>query len=107
MNGGNAGNREILTSDSLPPQNRKRKIGSTDRLREWPSRGSLNATGQAGRLPELQHFNHGTLSGQETPKPRQSSPEGSVRRSGRKKRKISNYKRLIDVGAATSSEDGT
>lgn len=42
----------------------------------------------------------------ETPKSRHSSPEGGLRRSSRKRRKISNYKRLIDVGAVSSSDEG-
>lgn len=34
-----------------------------------------------------------------------SSSEGTLRRSGRKRRKISNYSRLIDIGAATSEDE--
>jgi hypothetical protein len=34
-----------------------------------------------------------------------SSSEGALRRSSRKKRKISNYSRLIDIGAATSEDE--
>lgn len=109
MDMGNADDQETQSSDSITPQSRKRKIGTMDSLSEWPYQSSLNATGQQSQLSGLEHFSHDPAAGQETPKYRSTSisPEGSLRRSGRKKRKISNYRRLIDVGAATSSDDGT
>lgn len=56
-------------------------------------------------LPNL-HSTDKNTKRPETPKSRYSSPEGGLRRSSRKRRKISNYKRLIDVGAASSSDEG-
>ena len=40
-----------------------------------------------------------------TPSKRLRSDENRMRRSDRKKRKISNYKRLIDVGAGSSGDE--
>ncbi|RMJ22644.1 meiosis specific protein Hop1 [Aspergillus sp. HF37] len=109
MNRDDADDQETQSSDSITPQSRKRRIGTMDSLPEWPYQSSLNATEQQSRLSGPQHFSHDMAAGQETPKYRSTSisPEGSLRRSERKKRKISNYRRLIDVGAATSSDDGT
>lgn len=53
---------------------------------------------------DLYNSNHGTAR-PETPKSRPTISDRRVRRSGRKRRKISNYKQLIDVGAETSSDD--
>ncbi|RJE20030.1 meiosis specific protein Hop1 [Aspergillus sclerotialis] len=55
-------------------------------------------------LPDLQNTSLDTT-GPETPSSHQTSLEGGVRRSGRKRRRISNYKRLIDVGVASSSDE--
>lgn len=55
-------------------------------------------------LPDLQNTNRDTT-GPETPSSHEIGLEGGVRRSGRKRRRISNYKRLIDVGAASSSDE--
>lgn len=41
----------------------------------------------------------------QTPSSRHQSDENLLRRSSRKRRKISNYSRLIDVGAASSGDE--
>lgn len=43
----------------------------------------------------------------QTPSSRLQSDENRLRRSSRKKRKISNYTQLIDVGAASSGDESS
>ncbi|RHZ69383.1 hypothetical protein CDV55_102220 [Aspergillus turcosus] len=54
---------------------------------------NLGAAHELGDTPQKQ--------GPDSP----SSSEGTLRRSSRKRRKISNYSRLIDIGAATSEDE--
>ncbi|RHZ65847.1 putative meiosis specific protein Hop1 [Aspergillus thermomutatus] len=60
-------------------------LGGAHELRDTPVDNSMTFQKQAADSP--------------------SSSEGALRRSSRKRRKISNYSRLIDIGAATSEDE--
>jgi hypothetical protein len=60
-------------------------LGGAHELRDTPTDDSMTSQKQGSDSP--------------------SSSESALRRSSRKKRKISNYSRLIDVGAATSEDE--
>lgn len=75
-----------------------------------PSNGearSAMSTGDMSEEDDLPYQNTGrdAFASQQTPRSQRASSEEGIRRSGRKRRKISNYKSLINVGAAPSSDD--
>lgn len=75
-----------------------------------PSNGGARSAMSTGGIYEeddlpYQSTSHGRLASQQTPRSQRASSEEGIRRSGRKRRKISNYKSLINVGAASSSDD--
>lgn len=87
------------------------ELGSSNAsLKRRLSRGELADSSQySSNVPKGDGRAGQALGGSQATKPgelSQSPKQIGIRRSPRKRRKISNYAQLIDVGMATSDEDG-